>query len=228
MDTVTIQVNGHEMDMLVDVPPGDGPYPAVLLMFHRGGFDDFTKGRLKALRDAGYLACAPNFYHQCPDGYAPTGCKQFLKDADVLVEIRASAEYLRSREGVDPDRVYILGHCMGGRMAMMGAAKVGGFCGCVVFYGGGVFVPWGEGKEVPGDWLGEIDCPVIGFYGNKDVNPSPDDVNRMEAKLRDEGVTYEFHRYPDVGHGFQNPAHDAPETRAASKDAWAKALAFMS
>ena len=227
METVSVDVHGQAMDMLVDAPTGDGPHPAVLLMFHRGGFDSFTKGRIAAIREGGYLVCAPNFYHHCPDGHEADDCKQFLRDSEVLAEIRAAGEYLRARPDVDAGRVFILGHCMGGRMALMGAAKVPVFRGCVVFYGGGMFVSWGEEGAVPFDWIDAIKCPVVGFFGGKDVNPSPEDVNRIEARLTEAGVAHTFHRYPDVGHGFQNPAHDAPETRLASADAWAKCLDFL-
>jgi len=228
METAHLEIHGHTMGMLIDAPGGDGPHPAVLLMFHRGGLDDFTKGRLAALREGGYVACAPDFYHRCPDGYQGGDCKQFLRDSEIIDETRAAADYLRARPDVASDRLYILGHCMSGRMALMGAARVdAGFRGCVVFYGGGMFLSWGDESEAPFAWIGAIPCPVIGFFGDHDVNPSPEDVNRIDAKLTEASVPHTFHRYPNVGHGFQNPAHDAPETRAASQDAWAKALDFL-
>jgi carboxymethylenebutenolidase len=227
METAHIDIHGHAMDMVVDVPPGPGPHPAVLLMFHRGGLDSFTTGRIEALREGGFVTCVPNFYHQCPDGNDAEDCKQFLKDSEVLAEIAAAADYLRGRPDVDGQRMFILGHCMGGRMAMMGAAKTPLFRGCVVFYGGGMFIPWGDGDAVPFDWIEATPCPVIGFFGGLDVNPSPEDVTKVDEKLTQAGVEHTFHRYPDVGHGFQNPAHDSPETRVASKDAWTKALQFM-
>lgn len=227
METAHIDIHGHAMDVLVDAPAGKGPHPAVLLMFHRGGFDAFTKGRLAALREGGFLACAPNFYHRCPPGHNGGDCKQFLKDSEVLAEMKAANAYLRSRLDVDQNRVFILGHCMGGRMAMMGAAKLPGFRGCVVFYGGGMFVSWGDEGATPYDWVGDIDCPVIGFFGGQDTNPAPEHVDKVAARLRQAGVRYDFHTYADVGHGFQNPAHDSPETRRASADAWGRALDFM-
>ena len=227
METVSLDVHGESMDLLIDAPAGEGPHTAVLLMFHRGGFDGFTKGRLQALREGGYLACAPDFYHRCPEGYSGGDCKQFLKDSEILAETEAAVAYLRAREDVDADRLFILGHCMGGRMALMVAARLPLFRGCVVSYGGGMFLSWGDEGEAPFEWIGDIACPVIGFYGGLDVNPSPEDVDRIDARLTEAGVTHAFHRYPDVGHGFQNPAHDAPETRAASNDAWGKALDFL-
>ena len=49
-----------------------------------------------------------------------------------------------------------------------------------------------------------IKCPVIGFFGNDDQNPSPEDVNDYYRALTDAGVEHEFHRYDYVGHAFQS------------------------
>ncbi len=41
-ETIYLEVAGRSMDVHVAVPPGPGPHPAVLLMFHRGGLDACT------------------------------------------------------------------------------------------------------------------------------------------------------------------------------------------
>jgi dienelactone hydrolase len=52
-------------------------------------------------------------------------------------------------------------------------------------------------------------------------------VNRIDAELKRHDVDHVFHRYPGVGHGFQNPNRVAPQERAASEDAWTKTFAFL-
>jgi dienelactone hydrolase len=47
------------------------------------------------------------------------------------------------------------------------------------------------------------------------------------VELTAHDVAHTFHRYPNVGHGFQNPEHNSPAERAASEDAWGKTLAFL-
>ena len=49
-----------------------------------------------------------------------------------------------------------------------------------------------------------IKCPVIGFFGNDDQNPSPEDVNDYRRALTDAGVEHEFHHYDYAGHAFQS------------------------
>jgi carboxymethylenebutenolidase len=77
--------------------------------------------------------------------------------------------------------------------------------------------------------IGQIRCPVYGFFGDLDKNPSPADVDRFEAELEGHGIQHIFHRYPKVGHGFQNAARARnPEEIAAGDEAWSKMLALMS
>jgi carboxymethylenebutenolidase len=42
----------------------------------------------------------------------------------------------------------------------------------------------------------------MGNFGGQDQNPSPDDVAKIEAKLKEAGVNYDFKTYPNAGHGF--------------------------
>ena len=39
---------------------------------------------------------------------------------------------------------------------------------------------WGVGAATPFELIGQIRCPVYGFFGNLDVNPSPGDVDRFD------------------------------------------------
>ncbi len=88
---------------------------------------------------------------------------------------------------------------------------------------------WGQGASTPFELIGEIRCPVYGFFGNLDTNPSPADVDRFEAELKRHNIPYFFHRYANVGHGFQNAARARnPEEIATGDVAWTKMLALMS
>src|SRR5258708_32143208 len=153
--------------------------------------------------------------------------KNLLKDSEVVADIAATVADLRARPDVAADRIVLLGHCMGGRMALLGAGSLPQFCGLVVYYGGSVNRSWGNEGPTPFERLRNIACPVIGFFGDKDTHPSPQDVDQIDAELGRHGIPHQFHRYPDVGHGFQNPAHDTPQERAAAEDAWGKTVAFL-
>ena len=77
------------------------------------------------------------------------------------------------------------------------------------------------------DLAPNIKCPVIGFFGNEDQNPSPEDVNDYCRALTDAGVEHEFHRYDYAGHAFQSFNIEEKYSEDASEDAWTKVLDFF-
>lgn len=227
-ETTHLEVAGRSMDVHIAVPPGPGPHPAVLLMFHRGGLDGCTAHYFKEFPKAGYLTIVPNFYHHCPKDVPLHDCKKFLRDTEVTAEIAAAADYSLSRPDLDPSRFFIAGHCMGGRLAFLGAATKPVFTAAVAYYGGGMFTHWGEGAPTPFELIGKIRCPVYGFFGDLDTNPSPADADRFEAELKSHAIPYVFHHYPKAGHGFQNAARKRnPDEIAAGDEAWETMLSLM-
>jgi carboxymethylenebutenolidase len=224
---ISVPVNGSPMDIYVDGPERDAPGPAILLMYHRGGIDDFTRRVTGRLAAGGYLVAVPDVSHRISRECPMTDRKQFFKDSEVVADIRAAGDYLRGRRDVDKERLIIMGHCMGGRMALLGAGALPAFRGAIVYYGGGVHLSWGGEAQTPFDRLHDIRCPVIGFFGDKDKNPSPEHVDRIDAELTRHGIAHEFHRYADAGHGFQNRLSGTPGEQAAAEDSWTRTFAFL-
>ena len=72
-----------------------------------------------------------------------------------------------------------------------------------------------------------IPCPVMGLFGNEDQNPSPEDVNDLDAALTKAGVPHEFHRYDGAGHGFQDFTNPNRYRETQAEDAWTKLTAFL-
>ena len=215
------------MDVYLDGPDRNAPGPAIVLMYHRDGIDDFTKRVAGKLSAAGYLVAVPDVSHRVARDIPMADRKQFLKDSEVVADIRAAADYLRGRRDVDKNKLIIMGHCMGGRMALLGAGALPDFTGAVVYYGGGAHLSWGDEGKTPFDTLRDIRIPVVGFFGNLDKNPSPEQVDRIDAELTRHGIAHAFHRYDSAGHGFQNRTPGTPGEQAAAADSWAKTFAFL-
>ena len=96
-----------------------------------------------------------------------------------------------------------------------------------MFYAGRVKLVLGEGNPPAIDLTANITCPVMGFFGNKDENPSPKDVDDYSAALKKSGVEHTFHRYDGAGHAFQSFNSEERYHHNASEDAWEKVLAFF-
>ncbi|MEV7598090.1 alpha/beta fold hydrolase [Kitasatospora sp. NPDC089797] len=104
------------------LPVGPGPWPAVVLLSGGGAFDrDGSSGPNKPLKDLAWgLATRrtavlrfdkPTFAH--PDRL-PAG---FTMADEYLPPALAALALLRARPEIDPDRVHLAGHSMGGKAA---------------------------------------------------------------------------------------------------------------
>lgn len=116
---------------------------------------------------------------------------------------------------------------MGGRVSyLMAAARPQDIKACCVFYGGNILKAWGD-PPTPFERSSNIACPVIGFFGVEDTNPSPDDVARISAELTRHGKKHEFHSYNDAGHAFQNFLDPARYRSRPARGSWTEMLAFF-
>jgi carboxymethylenebutenolidase len=151
-----------------------------------------------------------------------------FRDDWTKKDLDAAYDLLAAQPGVDKDRrIGIAGHCWGGRVAWVGACTNPRYKAAAIFYGGRVKLVMGAGNPPAIELAGNIKCPVIGFFGNDDTNPTPADVNDYEAALKKAGVKYVFHRYDGAGHAFQSFNSAERYRPEASEDAWKKALAFF-
>ena len=226
-ELVEVEVDGSPMRICTASPSGDGPFPAVLVTIHGGGIDDFEFDLADKLASEGYISAAPDIFHRQPEGLDRTAKREALTDDGLIADANAGVAWLESTGRADLGRAAILGHCMGGRHAYLGASVNPVYRCVVAYYGGNMFVPWGHDGLSPFDRLSNLKVPVIGFYGNDDVNPSPDDVNKIDAELDKLGVTHEFHRYDGAGHAFQNFMSDESYREGPTKDSWSRTVAFL-
>ncbi len=113
--------------------------------------------------------------------------------------------------------IYSVGWCFGGmwslQTAILGGAKMKG---TIMFYGR---------PETDMEKLKNIQCDIIGFFGNQDRSPSPEMVTAFEKNMEAAGKKLNTYKY-DAGHGFANPSN--PKFNAeATADSYAKAIAFL-
>ena len=222
----TVTVNGSAMEVFLFAPPGAGPHPGIVLCQHipvgHTGVenDEFTLRTAERYAENGYAVAVPFIFHWWPK-------RDEDRDDWTALDLAAAHDLLAAQPDVDAGRIGIAGHCWGGRVAWLGAGTDERYRACAVFYGGRIKLTMGPGIPPAIELAPRIRCPVIGFFGNDDENPSPADVDDYAAALERAGVPHIFHRYDGAGHAFQsfnNPERYRPE---ASEDAWRKALAFL-
>jgi carboxymethylenebutenolidase len=194
---------------------------------HAGGVDDFIQTLTDRFGAAGYVGFAPELYHREDPNSSDDALTRMgrLRDANIVLDVNAAIEHLKSLPNVRDDRIGITGFCMGGRVAYLMATHNRDLRAAAVFYGGNIMVPWGEGPP-PFDGTERIQCPVMGLFGEDDANPNPADVAKLDAELSRLGKVHEFHSYSGAGHAFMNEGRPSYRQDAA-EDAFSKCLAWF-
>ncbi|HUB97827.1 MAG TPA: dienelactone hydrolase family protein [Stellaceae bacterium] len=224
---VTVRVGGGAMPLFIAAPDAPGPHPAVLVAHHRTGVDEFTRDVCERCAGIGVVAVAPNFYHRRPAGEDPVASMKELKDGELVDDINAAVRFLVSLPHVKKDAIGTVGHCLGGRTSYLGLVWNPIFKAAILLYHGNIFESRGEGMPAPFELTSNIRCPIIGFFGNDDRNPSPEMVRRLSREFARRGIRHVFHHYDGAGHAFQDHTSRHNYREAAAVDAWPKMLAFL-
>jgi len=218
-----IKTVAGEMRCYVSTPDST-PAPGVLVAQHAGGVDDFVRGICDRFAEAGFVAIAPDLYHrEEPDSKDdPMTRMSRLRDKNIIADMNAAVAYTKGLDEVDAGLLGVTGFCMGGRVAYLMAAASDAFSASIVFWGGNIMQPWGDGPA-PFDMTDQINCPVLGLFGEDDPNPNPADVARIDAEMTRLSKPHEFHSYAGAGHAFMNVSRPSyrPE---ASADGWKRTV----
>lgn len=228
----TTEVQGSPMEVFLFEPEGAGPHPGLVLAQHipgHGGIeqDPFTINTAERYAENGFAVSIPFLYHWWPKEDGIDIKREEFNDKQTAPDLKAGFDALAALDNVDGGRIGIAGHCWGGRVSWLGACTDPRYKACAVFYGGGIKEVRGEGNPPAIELAANIPCPVIGFFGNDDKNPSPEDVDDYGAALKGAGVEHVFHRYDGAGHAFQWVENPDRYNKPACDDAWDKALAFF-
>jgi len=148
-------------------------------------------------------------------------------DDDIEQDVRASMAYLGSLSQVGSAPIGITGFCGGGRVSYLMAARIPELAASVVFHGGFITMAR-EDRPAALDVTSQISCPLAGFFGLDDQNPSPEHVAEIAAELDKHGKSHEFHSYEGTGHSFLDHTNPRAYRESSADDAWEKALAFFS
>ncbi len=229
----SVDVNGNAMETLVFEPEGEGKVPGIVVAQHlpiaHEGLekDPFTLDIGERLAAAGYACVIPSIVHWWPPEEDIEVKRAEWRDDRTIADLEAANAVLTGLKRVDAARIGIIGHCWGGRVAFLGACKVPLYKACATLYGGRIKLAMGAGATPPIELAGQIQGSVIGIFGNDDQNPSPADVDDIDAALTGAGIEHEFHRYDGAGHGFQDFVNEERYRKEATEDSWAKVMAFF-
>jgi carboxymethylenebutenolidase len=139
-------------------------------------------------------------------------------------DVATAAAFLRTPEGGEPERLYTIGFCIGGRISLLQAAAGLGLAGVIGLY------PWPVGPHrsglpAPADEAPRFGCSVLTLYGGADAGIPAEAREAFARALASAGVEHRSVVYPDAPHSFFD--RKATDFADASEDAWRQILDFI-
>jgi dienelactone hydrolase len=178
-------------------PPGNGPFPAVLLLHGCSGFDGYLAVAADRLAVRGYVGVAL-------DALGPHGLQTACggnSDGDEALAARATLAWLRKQPYVRADRLGLVGFSMGSD-AILSLIDTKGIAAPAGLRVAAIYYPSCEDRD------GLIDVPLAIFDGSADkIAPASPCAAMVQAGTA-AGKSLTITTYPGATHGFDVPAPD--------------------
>ena len=195
MPDTTLTTPSGEVGAYLAVPPGDPPWPGVVVLHEAFGLNADIRAQADRFAGRGYLALAPDLF----SGRRPkpvcvlAAFRTLSRRSGPAFEAIEAARTALAERGDTTGRVGVIGFCMGGGFALLAAPR-GWFQASSVNYGP---VPKDAATMLRGA------CPVVGTYGERDffMRGAP---QHLEAALARNGVERDVEEYPEASHSLLN------------------------
>lgn len=203
-------------------PTREGRYPGVLVIAGNRISEEYIPNTCAALAKAGFVGLAPNLFHPLPENVRPDQASRELKKAyaeralDFMAIFGAAADYLSATEFVRAGRLGVVGFCMGGRLAILFAARDKRVRAVVAFHPG----------ETKPEEVTDLKVPVQFHHGTADRAITHTRTLALAEVLRRQSTPAEVFLYEKLDHGFlayTRPYYDAE----AAKLAWGRSVTFL-
>lgn len=140
----------------------------------------------------------------------------------IQADVAASAAALRARTGAR--RVFVLGFCMGGRVAFNASAEQDGLAGVVGFYGVTRKRDEQDG-DAPIDKVARMRAPILGLFGGADGGIPASDNATFDRALDDRKLAHHIVTYPGAPHSFFDRSF--AQYQQECEDSWRRVLGFI-
>jgi carboxymethylenebutenolidase len=230
----TIPVGGFNVPVYEARPASGQNAPIVLVISEVFGLHEYIKDTARRFAKQGYHAVAPELFAREGGVAQLTDLQEVLKIVlsqpreRTLGDLKATADWAKTRPGARADRMGVTGWCWGGSTTIQVAATNPDTKAAVTWYGPpGRPYQSAQGPITGFDVAKDVKAPFLGLFGGKDQNPKPEDAQRFGEMLRQNGnKTVEIVVYPDSGHGFHadyRPSYN----KADAEDGWKRCVAWF-
>ncbi|HEY5625486.1 MAG TPA: dienelactone hydrolase family protein [Dehalococcoidia bacterium] len=212
--------NGSNASGFLARPPGEGPFPAVIVIQEWWGLNDNIKDIARRFAHEGFAAFAPDLFHGRVTS-EPDEAQKLMMQMDMpraSQELVKAAEYLSHQPYIDGRGIGATGFCMGGGLALTLATDTPLIKAAAPFYGV---------NPSPIDRLQNIQGPVLAIYAEHDDWASAAVREELQSAMARFGKQLEVQVYPGTEHAFFNDTRREVYRETAANDAWSRVLALF-
>ena len=194
------------------------------------GLHSFYEDLAERFASAGVHAIAIDYFGRTagtakrPDDFAFQEHVTVARQRPDLIQADVAAGLAELTKRTTPKRTFVLGFCMGGRVAFNASAEQDGLAGVVGFYGVTRRRDESDG-DAPIEKVGRMRAPVLGLFGGADGGIPAEDNAKFDKALDDRGLKHHLVTYPGAPHSFFDRTFAQYEKECA--DAWRRVLGFM-
>ncbi len=221
LTNVTIPGQAGEPDVraFVAAPPGEGPFPAVIMIHEFYGLNQSIVGKAQGLAKEGYVVVAPDTFRGSTTAWIPRAIFQVITTPSERVnkDLDSVFAWLASQPNVNPQRIAIMGFCYGGRTSLLYSLHNPNLAATAIFYGSLV---------TDAEALRALPGPVLGIFGGADQSIPLSEVRAFEAALQEAGVPHEITIYEGQPHAFVTDI-EAIRAGGVQGQAWSQLLEFL-
>ncbi len=189
---------GVELLAYLNLRPGVGQFPAVILIPDRQGLNQDMFRLANRLADHGFTVIVPDVYRGTSAAFGPRAAflSLTLPAERALDDLRTTLDYLLRQPRVNPYRIGVVGLGSGGKLALQFAAQNADITAVVNVYGEVITEP---------NVLSAINGPVLGIFGSQDWFIRPAQVEQFRAALESAGVEHQIKVYARASGFFAFP-----------------------
>jgi len=230
---VTFPSGTDTIDGYLARPTAKGRHPGVIVVPGIFGVSEYMRETAAELAQSGFAALAVNYFARMPEMVGIQDFSRLMDDVDkisdreLIGDIEAAIDYLEHQPFVQEGGAGVVGFCMGGKYALLTAARSRQVKAVVAYYGPLVQKhPTHFRPAAPIDVAKKIRAPVQGHYAGGDAGIPVADVRAFEAALHAAGTSEEFFIYAGSPHAFHD--YSRPSYRPyPAKQAWERTIAFL-
>lgn len=215
-----IALTDGAVEALLYKPDDTGDFPGVIFLTDIWGIRAANQGVARRLADKGFAVLMPNVFHRYarirPDGFEPADAEEkkielqklfaSLSSAQMESDGAAYTDFLLRQPHVAGKKIGVVGYCFTGAMAVhMAAAAPDRIAAAASFHGGRLVT---DKPDSPHRQLPRITARLYFGHAVEDQSMTPQNVEALEAALRDWHGAFQSEVYEGARHGWTVPGRD--------------------